>query len=213
MTFVWTHDSIGLGEDGPTHQPVEHLWALRAIPGLDIVRPADARETALAWLAVMGRRAPVGLILSRQALPVLAETQDVDIDRFARGAYVLADADGETPDALIIATGSEVHLALQAREQLATEGLRIRVVSAPCLEWFEAQGAEYRDSVLPPDCAARISVEAGSTIGWYRYVTDRGRCIGLDHFGASADEATLYREFGITAEAISQAVRDVIAHG
>ncbi len=207
VTFVWTHDSIGLGEDGPTHQPVEQLWSLRALPGLAIVRPADARETALSWLTILRQHGPAGLILSRQGLPVLADTETIDADVIGRGAYVLADSAGSTPQAIIIATGSEVSIALDARRLLAQDGVDVRVVSAPCLEWFDAQPQDYRSTVLPPDCRARVSVEAGATIGWHRYVGDAGEIIGLDHFGASADAATLYREFNITAQAVADAVR------
>lgn len=207
VTFVWTHDSIGLGEDGPTHQPVEHLWSLRALPGLSVVRPADARETAAVWLAILQQRGPAGLILSRQGLPVLAGTEGIDSDVVARGAYVLTDSDDADPEAIIIATGSEVSLAVAARESLRAEGIAVRVVSAPCLEWFDAQPQDYRDGVLPPTCRARVSVEAGATIGWHRYIGDQGVTVGLDHFGASAAAATLYAEFGITTEAIADAVR------
>jgi transketolase len=211
VTYVWTHDSIGLGEDGPTHQPVEHLWALRAIPGLAIVRPADARETALAWLGIIQQRGPAGLILSRQGLPVLGETENLSAADMARGAYVLADCVGNAPAAIIIATGSEVSIALAAREVLLKENIDTRVVSAPCLEWFDQQPAPYRDSVLAPECRVRVSVEAGATIGWHRYVGDAGVVIGLDHFGASADAVTLFREFGISADAVADAVRRSLA--
>lgn len=207
VTYVWTHDSIGLGEDGPTHQPVEHLWSLRALPGLAIVRPADARETAASWLAILRQRGPAGLILSRQGLPVLTETQDVDADQIAKGAYILVDSDSPQPAAIIIATGSEVSLAIAAHTTLKQSGIDARVVSAPCLEWFDAQPEAYRLDVLPADCRARVSVEAGATIGWYKYVGDSGEVIGLDHFGASADAATLFAEFNITAQAVVDAVR------
>ncbi len=207
VTYVWTHDSIGLGEDGPTHQPIEHLWSLRALPGLAIVRPADARETAASWLAILRQHGPAGLILSRQGLPVLAETQDIDADRIAKGAYILVDSDSPQPAAIIIATGSEVSLAIDAHNTLKQSGIDVRVVSAPCLEWFDAQPEAYRLGVLPTDCRARVSVEAGATIGWYKYVGDSGEVIGLDHFGASADAATLFTEFNITAQAVVDAVR------
>jgi len=209
VTYVWTHDSIGLGEDGPTHQPVEHLWALRAIPNLAIVRPADANETAAAWRATLHQRHPVGLVLSRQNLPVLDVDADTVRTGVARGGYVVADSDD--PAVLLIATGSEVALTLEAAAILEAEGHGARVVSLPCLEWFEAQDQAYRDAVLPPSVRARVSVEAGATLGWYRYVGDAGRVIGLDHFGASADPATLFREFGITAEAIAAAARESIS--
>jgi transketolase len=207
VTYVWTHDSIGVGEDGPTHQPVEHLAALRAIPGLDVVRPADANETAYAWTEVIRRhtgddRRPVGLILSRQELPVLAGTSAEGV---ARGGYVLSDTNGD-PEAIVIATGSEVAIALAARDALAG-AVRVRVVSMPCVEWFDAQDDRYRDSVLPPSVTARVSVEAGIAQSWWRYLGSDGTHVGLEHFGASADIATLYDQFGITAAAVADAVR------
>ncbi len=204
-TFVWTHDSIGLGEDGPTHQPVEHLWALRAIPGLAVVRPADANETTVAWTEILRRRKPTGLILTRQNLPTLDRDQVAAADGLARGAYVLAEASGGPVKCLLLATGSEVSIALDARDVLQAEGIPTRVVSAPCLEWFEEQDLSYRDTVLPPTLTARVSVEAGIAQGWWRYVGSQGRCISLEHFGASADYQTLYREFGITTEAVVSA--------
>ncbi|MDA2988273.1 MAG: transketolase [Actinomycetota bacterium] len=207
-TFVWTHDSIGLGEDGPTHQPIEHLWSLRAIPGLAVCRPADARETAAAWLATMRQRGPVGLILSRQNLPVLDIDEQTILEGVAQGGYLIRRA--AAPQAILIATGSEVSLALAAAEALAADGIDINVVSMPCLEWFNAQEQAYQDSVIDPSISARVAVEAGSTLGWHRYVGDRGAVIGLDHFGASADGPRLYSEFGITTEAIADAVRGVI---
>lgn len=210
VTYIWTHDSIGLGEDGPTHQPVEHLWSLRAIPELAVVRPADARETAMGWLAILQNRGPAGLILSRQGLPVLAETTNLDVATISRGAYVLNDAQGDIPQAIIIATGSEVQIALKAKSTLAEAGVDVRVVSAPCLEWFAQQSTDYQESVLPSACTVRVSVEAGSTLGWYRYLGGQGHPVGIDHFGASADDVTLYREFGITAEAVVQAVSSLM---
>ena len=214
VIYVWTHDSIGLGEDGPTHQPIEHLWALRGIPGLDVIRPADANETSAAWLQVLRHTdRPAGLILSRQNVPTFprgtegyATTEDV-----AKGGYVLLDAEGGQPDVVLLATGSEVQLAVTAREQLAAEGVQARVVSLPCLEWFEAQTQAYRDSVIPPTVKARVSVEAGIKQGWREYVGDAGRIISIDHYGASADAATLFREFGFTPEAVAQAARESIA--
>ncbi len=207
VTYVWSHDSIGLGEDGPTHQPVEHLWALRAIPGLSVVRPADANETAAAWQVLLERdRGPVALALTRQNVPVL-DPADVSADQVRRGAYVLTDHGGQ-PDVILIATGSEVQLALAAATTLRGEGLRVRVVSAPCLEWFAEQDDAYRESVLPAAVRARVSVEAGVTQGWPAYVGDAGRSVGLDHFGASADHQRLYSEFGITADAVVAAARD-----
>jgi transketolase len=208
VTFVWTHDSIGLGEDGPTHQPIEHLASLRAIPGLDVVRPADANETAVAWLTILGHRdRPAGLCLSRQALPVLDRSEVASARGTARGAYVLAEATGDAPKVILIATGSEVHLALAARERLERAKVPTRVVSMPCREWFEAQTRSYRDSVLPPAVRARVSVEAGVSQGWRDYVGDAGQVISIDHFGASADAATLFAEFGFTADAVVKAAR------
>jgi len=218
VTYVWTHDSVALGEDGPTHQPIEQLASLRAIPGLSIVRPADANETAHAWKAVLERRSPAGIALTRQNVPVLARGTDVAsgdtlaaAHHVARGAYVLAEAANGSPDVILIATGSEVAVALDARAQLAERGVHARVVSAPCLEWFEEQSAEYRESVLPAAITARVSVEAGLALSWHRYVGDRGRTVSIEHFGASADYQTLFREFGITAEAVTAAALDSIA--
>ena len=209
--FVWTHDSVALGEDGPTHQPIEQLAALRAIPGLDVVRPADANETAVVWKEMLRRRGgPAGIALTRQNVPVLDRAALAPASEAVRGAYVLADTDG-TPDAIVIATGSEVQLALAAREALAADGIGVRVVSAPCLEWFEEQDAAYRESVLPAAVTARVSVEAGLALSWHRYVGDRGRSVSIEHFGASADWKTLFREFGITADAVVAAVREVVA--
>ena len=217
--FVWTHDSIGLGEDGPTHQPIEHLAALRAIPGLDVVRPADAAETAWAWRTILEHTdRPAGIALSRQNLPNPARGDgEASGDTLgsaagvARGGYVLAEAEGGTPDVLLLATGSEVQVALAAREQLRTEGVAARVVSIPCREWFDAQDDAYRDSVLPPSVRARVSVEAGVAMGWRELVGDAGRSIAIEHFGASADAGTLFREFGFTPEAVAAAARDSIA--
>jgi transketolase len=207
-TFVWTHDSIGLGEDGPTHQPIEHLWALRAIPGFAICRPADARETAAAWSAIVHQRGPVGLILSRQNLPVLDVEPDVVLAGVQRGGYLVHRSPAAR--AIIMATGSEVYRALEAAQLLATEGIDVNVASLPCLEWFDAQERDYRDLVLDPSITARVSVEAGATMGWHRYVGDAGRVVGLDRFGASADGGFLFEQFDITAEAIAQSVREAI---
>jgi transketolase len=205
--FVFTHDSIGLGEDGPTHQPVEQLWSLRATPGLDVIRPADANETALAWahaLRTTGR--PSALALSRQGLPVL---EDVPADAVERGAYVLRDAPG-TPDLILIATGSEVAIALAAADLLEQDGVATRVVSAPCLEQFERQPRDYRDGVLPPSISARVSVEAGATTGWSRYTGDDGHAAGIDSFGASGPQADLYEHFGFTPEKLAEHGRRVV---
>ncbi|MEU8942181.1 transketolase [Streptomyces goshikiensis] len=214
-TYVWTHDSIGLGEDGPTHQPVEHLAALRAIPGLDVVRPADANETAACWHTILEHHdRPAGLILSRQKLPVLdRDGADYAPAREAsRGGYVLVDSMGgnAVPDVILIATGSEVHLALEARTLLAADGLAARVVSMPCREWFAAQPLEYQDQVLPPTVRARVSVEAAVGQGWRDVVGDAGRIVSLEHYGASADYERLYAEFGITPQAIAAAAHDSI---
>jgi transketolase len=212
--YVWTHDSVALGEDGPTHQPIEQLATLRAIPGLDIVRPGDANEVAWAWKTMLERRqGPAGIALTRQNIPVFERGTNgfADASNTAKGAYVLVDAPSGTPDVILIATGSEVQLAVEAREQLATEGIQARVVSAPCLEWFEEQDAAYRESVLPAAITARVSVEAGLRLGWERYVGDRGRSVSIEHFGASADYKTLFREFGITTEATVAAAKESLA--
>ena len=207
-TYVWTHDSVALGEDGPTHQPIEHLTALRAIPNLAVVRPADANETSYAWLEILKRKnAPAGIILTRQNLPVFEREASAGASQVAKGAYILQEASGSKPEVILIATGSEVQFAVAARTELEAQGISTRVVSAPCLEWFEEQSAEYRESVLPISVKARVSIEAGLTMGWRKYVGDAGVSIGIDHYGASADYATLYREFGITTEAVVAAAK------
>jgi transketolase len=213
VTFVWTHDSIGLGEDGPTHQPVEHLAALRAMPGLDVVRPADANETAAVWGTILHNAQPAGLILTRQNLPVWDRKTFAKAGNASKGAYVLVDggADGkQAPDVILIATGSEVSIAVEARTTLEKAGIRTRVVSMPCREWFERQSKGYREKVLPAAVRARVSIEAGVGLGWRDYVGDAGRIISLEHFGASADYKTLFREFGITPEATVRAAKDSI---
>ncbi|KWW97319.1 Transketolase [Carbonactinospora thermoautotrophica] len=206
VVYVWTHDSIGLGEDGPTHQPVEHLWALRAIPGLDVVRPADANETVVAWRTILEHHdRPAGLCLSRQNLPTLERSPRTGLasaEGVARGGYILAEASGGTPDVILIATGSEVAIALEARERLEADGVGTRVVSMPCLEWFDAQEPAYRQQVLPPSVRSRVVVEAGISQGWWRLLGDCGECVSLEHFGASAPYATLYEQFGITVERV-----------
>lgn len=202
VIYVWTHDSIGLGEDGPTHQPIEHLWALRAVPQLAVVRPADANETSAAWLAALHNDGPTALILTRQNVRTLVSLHRA-IEGVARGAYVLRDA--PQVDVVLLGTGSEVQLALAAADELATLGVGARVVSMPCLEWFDAQSKEYQESVLPRDVTARIAVEAGATLGWWKYVGDSGQVIGIDHFGASASAEELFRNFGVTSEAVVQA--------
>ncbi|MFJ6850887.1 transketolase [Streptomyces sp. NPDC091271] len=209
-TYVWTHDSIGLGEDGPTHQPVEHLAALRAIPGLDVVRPGDANETTTCWRTILEHTdRPAGLVLTRQNLPVLDRTDGVHApaEGAARGAYVLVEAAESAPDVILVATGSEVQIALDARTLLVDEGLAVRVVSMPCREWFAEQPLAYQDEVLPPDVRARVSVEAAVGQGWREVVGDAGRIVSLEHYGASADYQRLYDEFGITAEAVAAAAR------
>ncbi len=211
VVHVWTHDSIALGEDGPTHQPIEHVTALRAVPGLNVIRPADPNEAAAAWCAALERTdGPTGLVLTRQGVPVLAGTRERAREGVARGAYVLADDEGGAPDAIVIATGSEVQLALGARERLAADGVRVRVVSMPCWELFDEQNASYKESVLPSAVRARVSVEAGTTIAWRRYVGDRGRMIGIDRYGASAPGGVNLEKFGFTVEAVVRAVKELL---
>ncbi|MEU1297080.1 transketolase [Streptomyces sp. NPDC005840] len=214
VTYVWTHDSIGLGEDGPTHQPVEHLAALRAIPGFDVVRPADANETTACWRTVLEHTdRPAGLVLTRQNLPILDRHSGefAPAAGAARGAYVLTDvADGAVPDVILVATGSEVQIALAARDLLVDEGVGVRVVSMPCREWFAAQPLTYQEKVLPPEVRARVSVEAAVGQGWREVVGDAGRIVSLEHYGASADYQRLYDEFGITPAAVAAAARDSV---
>ncbi|WP_061292459.1 transketolase [Herbidospora cretacea] len=210
VTYVWTHDSIGLGEDGPTHQPVEHLWSLRAIPGLDVVRPADANETAAAWRVILEHNdRPAALALTRQNLPVYAGTGDAA--KVAKGGYVLEDASNGQPQVVIIGTGSEVEIALGARALLEEQGFPTRVVSMPCVEWFHAQDAAYRQEVLPPNVHARVAVEAGIALGWREFVGDDGVVVSLEHFGASAPYKTLYEQFGLTAERVAAAAKASLA--
>ncbi len=209
VTYVWTHDSIGLGEDGPTHQPIEHFAALRAIPGLDVVRPADANEVSVAWRTILENNdRPAGLLLSRQNLPVFDREQFGSAEGTARGAYVLADATGGTPQVILLGTGSEVQIAVAARERLEADGIPTRVVSVPCVEWFADQDQSYKDEVLPPSVRARVSVEAGVPMGWREFVGDAGRIVGLTHYGASASYSVLYEEFGLTDEAVVTAARE-----
>ncbi|CAB4707902.1 MAG: transketolase [Actinobacteria bacterium] len=213
VTYVWTHDSIGLGEDGPTHQPIEHLASLRAMPGLDVVRPADANETAACWQTILGHTdRPAALALTRQNVPVFPRGEQgyADLSDVAKGAYVLLDAEGGTPDVILMATGSEVQVAVAARELLAADGIAARVVSMPCLEWFEAQDPAYRDTVLPPVVKARVSVEAGVKQGWRDYVGDHGRSVSIEQYGASANYERIYEEYDITGEAVANAARDSI---
>ncbi|WP_017541602.1 transketolase [Nocardiopsis halophila] len=213
VTYVWTHDSIGLGEDGPTHQPIEHLWALRAIPGLDVIRPADANETAVAWRTVLenGDR-PSALALTRQNVPTLDRSEFGPAEGTAKGGYVLAEASGGAPKAILIATGSEVAIALQARERLEAAGTPTRVVSMPCVEWFQGQDAAYKESVLPSAVRARVSVEAGIAMGWREFVGDAGESVSLEHFGASAPYGELYEHFGLTADAVVAAAEKSVAN-
>ncbi|WP_120264335.1 transketolase [Microbacterium sp. AG238] len=211
--YVWTHDSIALGEDGPTHQPIEQISSLRLIPNFTVVRPADANETAAAWHELLRRQGgPAGIALTRQNVPVFPRGEDgfATTDGVAKGAYVLIDAEGGQPDVIIVATGSEVQLAVEAREALAADGIRARVVSAPSLEWFAEQDEAYRESVLPAAVRARVSVEAGATPLWRSIVGDTGRSVGIDHFGASADYQTLFEKFGITTEAVVAAARATV---
>lgn len=213
VTYVWTHDSIGVGEDGPTHQPIEHLASYRAIPNLAVIRPGDATETAAAWRAVLEQRHPAALVLSRQNLPNPARGEGTELataDGLVRGAYVLADTEG-TPDVIIMASGSEVSVALEAREALAGEGVKARVVSVPCLDWFEQQDAKYREEVLPSAVKARVSVEAGIAMPWYRYLGDAGRAVSIEHFGASAPGDFLFKEYGIDADHVVAAAKESIA--
>jgi transketolase len=208
--FIWSHDSIGLGEDGPTHQPVEHIASLRLIPNLAIVRPADANETAVAWREILTRDKPVGLALSRQNLPVFERLDSNSADGVAKGAYVIAEPKG-APDVILIATGSEVHVAIEASRILAEQNISARVVSAPCLEWFEEQSDSYKESVLPKNLRARVSIEAGVGAGWQKYVGDNGEIISLEHFGASASAGSLFKEYGFTSENIVLAAKRTIA--
>jgi transketolase len=208
VTFVWTHDSIGLGEDGPTHQPVEHLWSLRNIPHLDIVRPADANEVVFAWKKILENAdRPAGIVLSRQNVPTFDRTIFAPAELTGRGAYVMADG----TDVILIGTGSEVEIAVAARELLAAEGISARVVSMPSVEWFNEQDAAYREEVLPAALRARVSVEAGITPPWKVFVGDAGESVGVDHFGASASAEVLYKEYGVTAEAVAAAAKVSIA--
>ena len=209
---VWTHDSIGLGEDGPTHQPVEHLAALRAIPHLSVIRPADANETAVAWAeALKAAESPKALILTRQNVPVLEGTKDKAVEGVARGAYILREASNGQPQVILLASGSEVQLAVEAAASLENEGVPTRVVSVPCMEWFEEQDAAYQESVLPSNVTARVSVEAAIAMPWHKYTGFKGRNVSLEHYGASADFKTLFKEFGITAEAVVAAAKESLS--
>jgi transketolase len=212
VIHLFTHDSIGLGEDGPTHQPVEHLAGLRAIPGLDVIRPADANEVAEAWRAAMDRHhQPVALVLTRQDVPVLDRSRYASAEGLRRGGYVLADPEDGDPEVILIATGSEVALAAAAHEQLLSAGTRSRVVSLPCWELFDRQDQGYRDSVLPPAIRARVSIEEAATVGWDRWVGPSGRMIGMHTFGSSAPLKDVQSKFGFTPDKIAEAARDVLA--
>ena len=209
VTYVWTHDSIGLGEDGPTHQPIEHIAALRAIPNFDVLRPADANEVVAGWREIVRRRKPVGILLSRQNLPVIDRNQFASTQGVSKGAYSLNDV--ANPDVILIATGSEVGITLQAAELLKKENLSARVVSAPCLEWFNEQDADYKNLVLPHTVKARVSIEAGIAQGWREYIGDYGVAVSIEHFGASASASVLFKEFGFTPEKIVSAAKETIA--
>ncbi|WFR71339.1 transketolase [Prescottella defluvii] len=210
--YVWTHDSIGLGEDGPTHQPIEHLAALRAIPNMSVVRPGDANETAQAWKAALEHKTgPTALALTRQDIPVLEGTKNKAAEGVARGAYVLAEASTGTPEVILLGTGSELQLAVAAREALEADGIATRVVSVPCLDWFEQQDQAYRDEIPPPSVRARVSVEAGIAMPWFKILGSDGEAVSIEHYGASADYKTLFREFGFTAEAVTDAARRTLA--
>jgi transketolase len=212
VIYLFTHDSIGLGEDGPTHQPIEQLMNLRAVPNLVVIRPADAAETVEAWrMALQNNGGPTALVFSRQDLPVLDRTTCAPADMLQRGGYILweSSADG-APAVIIIGTGSETHLALAAGKELAAEGIRARVVALPSWELFDAQPKKYRDDVLPPDVKARVAVEAGIKLGWEHYVGLEGAIVGMEGFGASAPAAVLYEKFGITVEAVVQGAKGLL---
>jgi transketolase len=210
VTYVWSHDSIGLGEDGPTHQPVEHIAALRAIPNLEVIRPADANEVVYCWQEIMKRNKPAGILLSRQNLPVIDRNTHAAASEAAHGAYALNQV--TNPDVILISTGSEVYLALKAADLLKSEGIQARVVSAPCLEWFNQQDAVYKEKVLPKQVIARVSVEAGIAQGWRDYIGDYGVAVSLEHFGASASAGVLFKEFGFTPERIAAAAKQSISN-
>jgi transketolase len=211
VIYVFTHDSFALGEDGPTHQPIEHLASLRAIPGLTVIRPADANEVTEAWkVAVEHQEGPVAIILTRQAVPVIDRGRFGPANGLRQGAYILADCAPEQPEIILIATGSEVHLALEVYEKTLREGLRMRVVSMPSWELFERQPEEYRRQVFPPQVSLRVSIEAGATLGWHKYVGARGQPIGIDHFGASAPAKVLLEKFGFTVENIMKKIKSLV---
>ena len=207
--FVWTHDSIGLGEDGPTHQPIEHFAALRAIPDFDVIRPADANEVAAAWKVIIKGRKASGILLSRQNLPVFDRTKFGSVDGVARGAYILKEA-SKSPQLILMATGSEVSLAVESAQALEESGIATRVVSIPCFEWFNQQSQTYKDEVLPPSVKARVSIEAGISQGWREYVGDAGACVSLEHYGASAGANVLFKEFGFTVDNVVATAKKVL---
>jgi transketolase len=201
VVYVWTHDSVGVGEDGPTHQPVEHLMSLRAMPNLILIRPADANETREAWKVALERQGgPVALVLTRQNVPILDQNKYGRAEGLRKGAYILTDNSDGNPELIIIASGSEVHVALETYEKLVAEGVKVRVVSMPSFELFEMQPKEYRDTVLPPAVRKRLAIEAGATLGWYKYVGTEGEVVGIDRFGASAPGKVVLERLGISAE-------------
>jgi transketolase len=213
VIYVFTHDSVAVGEDGPTHQPVEQTAALRVIPNLVVVRPADANETAFAWkLALNRKEGPTAIILTRQKLPIIDQGRFASPEGVLRGGYILAEAPQGSPAAIIVATGSEVHLALAAYDRLTQEGIAVRVVSMPSWEVFEDQEAPYREQVLPDSIKARVGIEAGVPMGWERYVGDQGRVIGIQRFGASAPGAVVFEKFGFTPEAVVDAVKETLGN-
>ncbi len=211
VIYVWTHDSVGVGEDGPTHQPVEHLMSLRVMPNLVCIRPADANETKEAWkVAVERQDGPVALVLTRQNVPILDQEKYGKAEGLKRGAYVLAEAKEGDPEIIFLASGSEVHVALEAYEKLTQEGVKVRVVSMPSFELFEAQPESYRHEVLPPAVKKRIAIEAGATLGWYKYVGSEGKVIGIDRFGASAPGKVVLENLGISVSRLLEEARKML---
>ena len=209
VTYVWTHDSIGLGEDGPTHQPVEQLWSLRSIPGFSVVRPADANEVSACWIKILEDRKPAGIVLTRQNIPTLDRKLNHSAQGAKKGGYILQDCSNSKPDVILIATGSEIELALLAQKELNSQSINTRVVSMPCVEWFQNESKSYQESVLPKEVKAKIAIEAGSTLGWYQFVGLEGAVIGLDHYGASGKPDLLYKEFGITVQDIVKKAKEL----
>ena len=209
VTYVWTHDSIGLGEDGPTHQPVEQLWSLRSIPGFSVVRPADANEVSACWIKILEDRKPAGIVLTRQNIPTLDRKLNNSAQGAKKGGYILQDSPNSKPDVILIATGSEIELALLAQKELNSQSINTRVVSMPCVEWFQNESKSYQESILPKEVKAKIAIEAGSTLGWYQFVGLEGAVIGLDHYGASGKPDLLYKEFGITVQDIVKKAKEL----